>query len=226
MNLKRKEILLNGNSDPMFELNGHHYLKKENQLITEWVNEYDETKIRLIAGHIKEIMLILGMDLSDDSLKGTPGRVAKMYVKEIFSGLNTTNEPVLTVFENKNHYSEMLIEKNITVYSNCEHHLLPIIGKAHVAYYANDKIIGLSKINRIVQYYSKRPQVQERLTEQVAEAMKKALQTDHVAVVIDATHLCVASRGASDVNSNTITSHYSGKFNREEIKKEFLSFIK
>ena len=186
----------------------------------------DETKIGLITEHVKEIVQILGLDLTDDSLAGTPARVAKMYVKEVFSGLNPGNAPDLTLFDNHYQYREMLVEKNITVYSYCEHHLVPIIGKAHVAYYSSGKIIGLSKINRIVEYYCKRPQVQERLTEQVAQALKKALQTEDVAVVIDAVHLCVASRGVSDVNSSTCTSHYSGKFRTEKFRNEFLSIIK
>lgn len=186
----------------------------------------DEAKIKIISYHFKQIMLTLGLDLEDDSLKGTPDRVAKMYVKEIFSGLSPLNEPTITLFENKYEYTEMLLEKNITLYSYCEHHFVPIIGKAHVAYFPNDKVIGLSKINRIVQYYCKRPQVQERLTEQIAEALKEALLTEDVAVLIDAAHLCVASRGVSDVNSSTISSHFSGKFKNQDIKKEFLSFLK
>jgi GTP cyclohydrolase IA len=186
----------------------------------------DDIKIKLISSHFKQIMEILGLDLSDDSLKDTPKRVAKMFVKETFSGLNVENKPKITLFENKYQYNQMLVEKNITLYSCCEHHFVPIIGKAHVAYISNGKVIGLSKINRIVQYYSKRPQVQERLTEQIAQALKEALNTENVAVVIDATHLCVASRGVNDINSTTITSHYSGKFKQEETRKEFLSFIK
>jgi GTP cyclohydrolase IA len=186
----------------------------------------DDMKIKLISNHFKQIMEILGLDLSDDSLKDTPRRVAKMFVKETFSGLKEENKPKITLFENKYQYNQMLVEKNITLYSCCEHHFVPIIGKAHVAYISNGKVIGLSKINRIVQYYSKRPQVQERLTEQIAQALKEALNTENVAVVIDAAHLCVASRGVNDISSTTITSHYSGKFQQEETKKEFLSFIK
>jgi GTP cyclohydrolase IA len=207
-------------------LNGKHFPKIESLLRADERRNDDETKIRLISEHFKQIMMLLGLDLTDDSLKGTPDRVAKMYVKETFSGLNPENEPDVTLFENKYSYNEMLIEKNITVYSCCEHHLVPIIGKAHVAYYSSGKVIGLSKINRIVQYYCKRPQVQERLTEQIAAAMKAALQTEDVAVMIDAAHLCVASRGICDVNSTTITSHYSGKFKTEEVRKEFLSLLK
>lgn len=185
----------------------------------------DEVKIEKIATHFKEIMNILGLDLTDDSLKGTPQRVAKMYVKEVFSGLNPANKPSVTLFDNKYKYDEMLVEKDITFYSNCEHHFVPIFGKVHVGYFSSGKVIGLSKINRIVQYYSKRPQVQERLTVQIANAMKKALKTNDVAVVIDATHLCVSSRGVGDTNSTTGTAHFSGKFNDERIRKEFLDFI-
>lgn len=186
----------------------------------------DDEKIKVIANHFKGIMQALGLDLNDDSLKGTPQRVAKMYVKEIFSGLNKDNEPGVTLFENKYQYNKMLVEKDITLYSYCEHHFVPIIGKVHVAYISKGKVIGLSKINRIVQYYAKRPQVQERLTNQIAEALKKAIGTEDVAVVIDAVHLCVASRGIKDTGSSTITAHYSGKFINEGTKNEFLTFIK
>ncbi|MGN6530490.1 MAG: GTP cyclohydrolase I FolE [Ginsengibacter sp.] len=186
----------------------------------------DDEKIKIIAGHFKEIMQTLGLDLNDDSLKETPERVAKMYVKEIFSGLNPNNKPEVTTFENKYQYNKMLVEKNISLYSYCEHHFVPIIGKVHVAYISKGKVIGLSKINRLVQYYSKRPQLQERLTVQIAEAMKKATGTEDVAVLIDAVHLCVASRGIKDTNSSTITSDYSGKFIKEEVKNEFLALVK
>jgi GTP cyclohydrolase I len=185
----------------------------------------DAIKIELIEKHFKEIMLILGLDLKDDSLKGTPNRVAKMYVKEIFSGLNPANKPIAKLFENKYKYNEMLVEKEITFYSNCEHHFVPIVGKAHVAYISSGKVIGLSKINRIVQYYAKRPQVQERLTVQIANELKEALQTEDVAVVLDALHMCVSSRGVNDTNSRTVTSHYSGKFKDTDVKNEFLKYI-
>lgn len=185
----------------------------------------DELKIELIEKHFKEIMNILGLDLSDDSLSGTPHRVAKMYVKEIFRGLNPKNKPKVSMFENKYKYNQMLVEKNITLYSNCEHHFVPIIGKVHVAYISNGKVIGLSKINRIVQYYAQRPQVQERLTKQIANELKAVLGTDDVAVVIDAHHLCVSSRGIKDVNSSTVTSEYTGRFNDVDTRKEFLSYI-
>lgn len=185
----------------------------------------DETKVALIEEHFRGIMNVLGLDLTDDSLSGTPHRVAKMYVKEIFSGLNPANKPDIKLFENKYKYNEMLVENDITFYSNCEHHFVPIIGKAHVAYISNGSVIGLSKLNRIVQHYAKRPQVQERLTMQIANDLKQILQTDDVAVVIDASHLCVSSRGVQDINSRTITSEYCGKFSTEATKNEFLKYI-
>lgn len=185
----------------------------------------DDLKIELIQNHFREIMNILGLDLDDDSLSGTPYRVAKMYVKEIFGGLNPANKPDTKLFENKYQYNKMVIEKNITLYSYCEHHFLPIIGKAHVAYFSGGKVIGLSKINRLVQYYARRPQVQERLTNQIADGMKEALQSDDVAVIIDAEHLCVRSRGIKDTNSNTITVSYSGKFQDEKNQMKFISLV-
>lgn len=186
----------------------------------------DELKIELIEKNFKEIMHILGLDLSDESLRDTPQRVAKMYVKEIFNGLNPDNKPQPTLFENKFKFNEMLVEKNITIYSYCEHHFVPIIGKAHIAYFPKNHVIGLSKLNRIAQYYAKRPQVQERLTMQISNELKETLQTDDVAVLIDADHLCVASRGVNDVNSSTITSSYNGKFLNDETRKEFLSHVR
>lgn len=185
----------------------------------------DEEKIKKIEYHFAQIMKTLELDLNDDSLKDTPKRVAKMYVKETFSGLNPKNKPEISVFENKYHYNRMLVEKDITLYSNCEHHFVPIIGKVHVAYIPNQQVIGLSKINRIVNYYAKRPQVQERLTIQITEGLKELLNINDVAVVIEADHLCVASRGIQDTNSKTVTSNYSGKFEDESVRKEFLSYI-
>ena len=185
----------------------------------------DKTKISLIEEYFGKIMHTLGLDLNDDSLKGTPHRVAKMYVKEIFSGLNPENMPDLKVFDNKYQYGEMLVEKNITLYSSCEHHFLPIIGQAHVGYIANDKVIGLSKINRIVDYFARRPQVQERLSRQIFEALKKALDTEDVAVVIESKHLCVSSRGIQDTESSTVTAEYGGKFKDIDVRKEFLSYV-
>ena len=185
----------------------------------------DDEKINKIEFHFTKIMQTLGLDVTDDSLKNTPHRVAKMFVQESFSGLNPKNKPAISLFDNKYGYKKMLIEKNITLYSNCEHHFVPIIGKAHVAYIPSDKVIGLSKINRIVQYFAKRPQVQERLTNQIAEAMKEILQHQNVAVVIEANHLCVAGRGIKDTNSITVTASYSGQFENTSLKQEFLSYI-
>jgi GTP cyclohydrolase I len=188
-------------------------------------NMDDEEKIDLIEKHFREIMNVLGLDLTDDSLNGTPRRVAKMYVKEVFSGLNPKNRPHARLFENKYNYDQMLVEKDITFYSHCEHHFVPIYGKVHVAYFSSGKVIGLSKINRIVQYFSKRPQVQERLTVQIGKEMQRVLQTEDVGVVIDANHMCVASRGVGDTNSKTGTAYFSGKFKDENIKREFLNYI-
>jgi len=185
----------------------------------------DDEKIERIQDHFKSIMDILGLDLTDDSLKGTPYRVAKMYVKEIFSGINPANKPKVALFDNKYQYNEMLIEKNILLQSTCEHHFLPIYGKAHVAYIANGKVIGLSKINRLVQHFAKRPQVQERLTMQILHDLQEVLETEDVAVYIDAKHMCVSTRGIKDISSSTVTSAYGGKFENEATKKEFLRAI-
>ena len=185
----------------------------------------DEQKIAEIEGHFRAIMETLGLDLTDDSLKGTPRRVAKMYVKEIFQGLNPANKPAIALFDNKYKYNEMLVEKNISFYSNCEHHFVPIIGKAHVAYISNGKVIGLSKLNRLVEYFAKRPQVQERLTMQIGKELQKDLGTEDVAIVIDAKHLCVASRVVEDDTSSTITAFYGGKFKEEKTKEEFLKYL-
>ena len=185
----------------------------------------DDDKIAKIKEHFTAIMETLGLDLRDYSLSQTPKRVAKMYVKEIFSGLNPANKPSVTLFENKYGYNQMLVEKNISLYSMCEHHFVPIIGKAHVAYIANGKVIGLSKIHRIVKYYAKRPQVQERLTKQITEALKATLGIEDVAVAIDARHMCVECRGVEDVTSSTITSALSGQFLNEPTRSEFLRFI-
>jgi len=186
----------------------------------------DQKKKEKIAKLFGKIMDVMGLDLTDDSLKGTPERVAKMYIDEIFSGLNPNNKPKIALFDNIYQYNQMLVEKNITFYSNCEHHFVPIIGKAHIAYISSGKVIGLSKLNRIVQYYAKRPQVQERLTNQIAEDLKNTLQTDDVAVIIDAKHLCVSSRGIKDDTSATVTSYYGGKFNTPTKINELLNYLK
>ncbi len=185
----------------------------------------DQTKIQLIEKKFGEIMDILGLDLQDDSLKGTPHRVAKMYVKEIFRGLNPANAPKIALFQNKYRYSEMLIERDITLYSNCEHHFVPIVGKVHVGYISSGKVIGLSKINRVVEFFAKRPQVQERLTVQISNYLSDILETKDVAVVVDARHLCVSSRGVEDTSSSTLTASYLGKFNEKETREEFLRHI-
>lgn len=185
----------------------------------------DDLKIELIEKNFREIMHILGLDLNDESLKDTPGRVAKMYVKEVFSGLNPENKPQTTIFNNNFKFNEMLVEKDITIYSYCEHHFVPIYGKAHIAYFPNGHVIGLSKLNRIAQYYAKRPQVQERLTIQIANELKETLGSEDVAVIIDANHMCVASRGVNDVNSSTITSSFHGKFLNESVRSELLKYV-
>ena len=186
----------------------------------------DEEKISIIEKNVFNILDTLGIDLTDDSLKGTPKRVAKAWVNELFGGLKPEKMPKTSTFDNKYSYTEMLVEKNITVYSTCEHHLLPIIGKAHVAYFSKGTVIGLSKMNRIVDYFAKRPQVQERLTMQVVKALQKALGTDDVACVIDAKHLCVNSRGIRDVDCSTVTAEFGGKFKDKNVKREFLDYIR
>lgn len=186
----------------------------------------NEEKIDIIKDDVRHIMETLGLDLSDDSLNGTPNRVAKMFVNEVFGGLNPKKKPSASTFKNKYKYGEMLVEKNITVYSTCEHHLLPIVGKAHIAYISNGTVVGLSKMNRIVDYFAKRPQVQERLTIQVVKELQEVLGTKDVACVIDAKHLCVNSRGIRDIESSTVTSEFGGKFKEESTRREFLDYIK
>ena len=186
----------------------------------------DAEKIDKIQGNVLEIMQTLGLDLTDDSLKGTPKRVAKAFVNELFGGLNPKNRPRLSTFENNYKYNEMLVEKNIVVYSTCEHHLLPIIGRAHVAYISKGTVVGLSKMNRIVDHYAKRPQVQERLTRQIVKALQEALGTEDVACIIDAKHLCVNSRGVKDIESSTVTAEFGGAFKSVDKQKEFRDYIK
>ncbi|MBP6585588.1 MAG: GTP cyclohydrolase I FolE [Flavobacterium sp.] len=198
----------------------------ENPIRKDAFDLSDDQKIELIKKDVANILNTLGMDLTDDSMKGTPNRVAKMFVKEIFAGLNPTKKPSTSTFENGYKYGEMLVEKNITVYSTCEHHLLPIVGRAHVAYISSGKVIGLSKMNRIVDYFAKRPQVQERLTMQIVQELQKALNTEDVACVIDAKHLCVNSRGIRDIESSTVTSEFGGKFKEDKVRREFLDYIK
>ncbi|MEK6154631.1 GTP cyclohydrolase I FolE [Flavobacteriaceae bacterium 3-367] len=205
--------------------NGHVSSSGETPLRKDAFLLSDDEKIERIKGSVKDIMLTLGLDLEDDSLNGTPNRVAKMFVKEVFGGLHPKRKPTSSTFKNKYKYGEMLVEKNITLYSTCEHHLLPIVGKAHVAYISNGTVVGLSKMNRIVDYYAKRPQVQERLNMQIVKELQEVLGTKDVACVIDAKHLCVNSRGIRDIESSTVTAEYGGKFKEEAVRREFLDYI-
>ena len=224
--MKQKEIMLNTPlKKSSIEDDDHVGSSVETPLRDDAFDLKDEEKILKIAHHFRAIMETLGLDLTDDSLKGTPMRVAKMYINEVFSGLDPKNLPTATLFENKFKYNQMVVEKDITFFSHCEHHFVPIYGKAHVAYISSGKVIGLSKINRIVQYFAKRPQVQERLTMQVGKQMMEYLDTEDVAVVMDANHLCVSSRGVGDVNSKTGTAFFNGKFNDDITKHEFLNYI-
>lgn len=224
---------LNGNNFPSINDHNGHDLIGDNHVATSLETPMredafllsDEQKMVLIEDKFRDIMNILGLDLNDDSLNGTPHRVAKMFVKEIFSGLNPENKPKISVFDNKFKYGEMLVEKNINMNSTCEHHFLPIVGKAHVAYVSSGQVIGLSKINRVVDYFARRPQVQERLTVQISNELKRILKTEDVAVVIDAKHLCVSSRGIQDEGSSTITAEYGGIFKDQNRKDEFLKYL-
>ena len=232
--MKRQETMLNTLTDSL-ELNNftdseigddHLYTSIDTPMKKDAFLLSDGEKKEKISLLFAEIMDVLGLDLTDDSLKGTPNRVAKMYVDEIFSGLNPENKPKIALFDNKYQYSQMLVEKNITFYSNCEHHFVPIYGKAHIAYVSSGKVIGLSKLNRIVQYFSQRPQVQERLTNQIGRELVEILGTEDVAVIIDAKHLCVSSRGIKDESSSTITSYYGGVFNTTEKIVELQNYLK
>ena len=209
------------------ELGDNHIsTNSENPVRKDAFELTDDKKIELIKKDVENMLLTLGMDLTDDSIKGTPNRVAKMFVKEIFGGLNPDKKPRASTFENKYKYGEMLVEKNITLYSTCEHHLLPIVGKVHVGYISNGTVVGLSKMNRIVDYFARRPQVQERLTMQIVTELQQVLNTKDVACVIDAKHLCVNSRGIRDIESSTVTSEFGGKFKTEPCRREFLDYIK
>ncbi|SRX55489.1 GTP cyclohydrolase I FolE [Aequorivita sp. CIP111184] len=225
LNTLIKNNRLNGFSDEEIG-DDHIYSGLETPMRADAFEMSDEEKKYKISGLFAEIMDVMGLDLTDDSLKGTPNRVAKMYIEEIFSGLNPANKPKVALFDNKYQYNQMLVEKNITFYSNCEHHFVPIIGKAHIAYISSGKVIGLSKLNRIVQYYAKRPQVQERLTNQIAAELTEILDTKDVAVIIDAKHLCVSSRGIKDDTSATVTSFYGGVFNTPNKIAELQNYLK
>ncbi|MBP6072768.1 MAG: GTP cyclohydrolase I FolE [Flavobacterium sp.] len=205
--------------------NNHIATNEETPLRRDAFDLSDEEKIERIKKDVENILDTLGIDLTDDSLKGTPNRVAKMFVKEIFGGLNPAKKPSSSTFENKYKYNEMLVEKNIVVYSTCEHHLLPIYGRAHIGYISNGTVVGLSKMNRIVEYFAKRPQVQERLTIQIVRELQKVLNTENVACIIDAKHMCVNSRGIKDIDSSTVTAEFGGKFKEDNVRKEFLEYI-
>ncbi len=204
----------------------HHATAAQTPMREDAFELSDSEKIEQIKKNVYQIMDTLGLDLTDDSLAGTPNRVAKMFVNEMFGGLNPQNKPHASTFNNPYQYGEMLVEKNITLYSTCEHHLLPIVGRAHVAYISNGSVVGLSKMNRIVDYYAKRPQVQERLTMQIVQELQHILNTEDVACVIDAKHLCVNSRGIRDIDSSTVTSEFGGKFKEEALRRDFLDYIK
>lgn len=233
--MKQNEILLNTRldretiliSDPDIDQIGDDHISTgiETPMRDDAFELSDAEKIRNIEYHFRQIMSTLGLDLTDDSLAGTPLRVAKMYVKEIFSGLNPKNKPSMALFDNKYKYDQMLIERDITLFSNCEHHFVPIYGKAHIGYISNGKVIGLSKLNRIVEYFSKRPQVQERLTMQIGRELQQILGTPDVAVVIDAKHMCVSTRGIKDTNSATVTSFYDGQFLNTTTRNEYLLYL-
>lgn len=205
--------------------NNHISFNTETPLRPDAFDKTNEEKIKSIQYHFGKIMEELGLDLSDDSLSGTPYRFAKMYVKELFYGLDPRNKPTLSTFDNKYGYKKMLVEQNITIDSACEHHFLPIIGHAHIAYIPKDKVVGLSKINRLVDYYAHRPQVQERLSLQILKDLQEALGTEDVIVMISAKHLCVSSRGIKDKNSFTTTIEYGGCFESDLKRNEFLDII-
>lgn len=214
--------------DLLNDIEDHDHLSSNEQtpLRTDAFDLADDEKIAIIKKDVHHIMETLGLDMTDDSLKGTPNRVAKMFVKEIFGGLHPDRKPKASTFDNKYKYGEMLVEKNIVLYSTCEHHLLPIVGRAHVAYISNGSVVGLSKMNRIVDYYAKRPQVQERLNIQIVRELQQVMNTEDVACVIDAKHLCVNSRGIRDIESSTVTGEFGGAFKDPVVKREFLDYIK
>ena len=222
LDIKEKSIV------KKFEQDGDNHMMSDvrNLVSDDAFDLSDDEKVSIIQEYFKGIMLTLGLDLNDDSLQGTPYRVAKMYVKEMFQGLKPSEKPKISLFDNKYQYGKMLVEKNISFYSCCEHHFLPIYGKAHIAYISSGKVIGLSKLHRILNYYSKRPQVQERMTVQIFKDLKKVLNTEDVAVYIDAFHLCVSSRGIKDITSSTVTLESGGVFKEEKKWAEFMSIVK
>lgn len=228
--MEQQEISLkrntNGHDAELKIIRMHQILSQGKSLPLSDLIDRDAEKEKAIASHFKKIMEVLGLNLEDDSLKKTPGRVAKMFVREIFAGLSPKNKPAITLFDNKFSYNQMLVEKNISFYSNCEHHFVPFTGKAHVAYISSGKVIGLSKLNRIVQYYAHKPQLQEKLTVEIAAELKLVLQTEHVAVIIEAQHHCVMARGIKDATSNTVTAEYSGRFLETDCKNELQFYLR
>ena len=217
-----------GERNEQFEQYGDSHIisSLETPLVKDVFNRTDEQKMDLIESLFHQIMEVVGLDMTDDSLMGTPRRFSKMLIKELFCGLKPENKPNPSTFDNKYKYNQMLVEKDIILYSTCEHHFLPIVGRAHIGYISSGRVIGLSKINRIVNYYSKRPQVQERLTMQIVNELQTALNTEDVACVIDAKHLCVNSRGIKDIDSSTITAELGGHFkNNPTTRREFLHYI-
>lgn len=212
----------------LYELIGdnHQMTSADTPLRPDAFIKSDAQKMQTIEKHFHIIMEEMGLDMTDDSLRGTPHRVAKMFIQEIFSGLDPKNKPKISVFENSYNYDKVLVEANISFNSTCEHHFLPIVGKAHIGYVSSGKVIGLSKLNRIVDYYSRRPQVQERLIMQIFNELKSVLETDNVIVVMEATHLCVSSRGIKDESSFTSTIQYGGIFNEKENRNDFFNMIK
>lgn len=205
--------------------NDHHFTSAETPMRADAFYKTNQEKMESIENHFYKIMHELGLDMTDDSLRGTPHRVAKMFVTEIFSGLNPAEKPKISVFDNSYHYDKMLVEANINFNSTCEHHFLPIVGKAHIGYVSSGKVIGLSKLNRIVDYYARRPQVQERLIMQIFNELKQVLETENVIIVMEAKHLCVSSRGIKDESSYTSTIQYGGIFNQKENRNDFFSMI-
>lgn len=212
----------------LFELIGdnHQMTSADTPLRPDAFEKSDAEKKKVIEHHFHQIMQEMGLDMTDDSLRGTPHRVAKMFIDEIFSGLNPANKPKISVFDNSYQYDKMLVEADISFNSTCEHHFLPIIGKAHIGYVSSGKVIGLSKLNRIVDYFARRPQVQERLIMQIFNELKTVLDTDSVIVVMEAKHLCVSSRGIEDESSYTSTIQYGGIFNDKDNRNDFFNLIK
>lgn len=220
MNLNENIIL----EKEILNCNGHHSMLK-NPLLDEAFDIDDNLKIELLTEKFKDIIKILGLDINNDSIKDTPNRIAKMYVNEVFSGLNPENKPEITVFKNEYEYNTPLMELNIPFTSFCEHHFVPIQGTANIAYIPNDFVIGLSKIHRLVDFYAKRPQVQERLTMQILQGLSSTIDTKDIGVVLKASHCCISCRGVEDIGSSTLTSIFWGKIKSDVSLKSVLLSI-